>query len=253
MTVILWLVLLVVVLAIALAIVLRLRGGDDGTTDLEIVRVDFTPPPGSVLKGGEKIVAEVHYRYSKPARPLLFWAQIDGDTRSTYEPSTEILRPGTGTTTRWVALPGAGEVESIRFVAKDAKLTTRFEHRESVSFRYEDDPEMVRLKDDGVGARIVDVRFDPPPGSTVAAGTEVSVEVDYEIASERGVDLWVVPVTRLQGSYSPSESGIDGTGTAKRWFVIGVAGAIEDVVVSMTNVAGETVVEELVEAPYTFR
>lgn len=231
------------------------RGQGDGGegSDFEVVRVDCTPPLGSTLKAGEPIVAEVHYRYSRPRSRLRLWVQIEGHERSTYEPSDAELRPGTGATKRRVALAGGGEIETLRIVVKDARMANVFEHFVPVRFTVEEDPEMVRLRDDGRGARITGVRFDPPAGSTLKPGTEVKVSVDYAIESERGLSLWVVPMTRLQGSYCPSDDDCRGTGTAQRWFVIGEAGEIGDVLVTMTNVAGTEVCEKLVPAPYTFR
>src|SRR5690606_19070414 len=119
--------------------------------------------------------------------------------------------------------------------------------------RCEMDAETRRLQQDGVGARIVDVRFDPPSGgASLAAGTAVQVDVSYVVDSERGLSLWVVPVTTLRGGYAPSETPVNGVGSARRWFEIGEAGPLDAVVVTLANQAGVTVAEELVPVDYRF-
>jgi hypothetical protein len=238
-----------VVTVVLVWLILRSRAKDDGSTDLEILGVDFEPASGAVLTAGERVVATINYRYSKPRSRLFVWAKADHPD-SSYEPSNAAMQPGTGSINRYVELGEAGRIESISILVRDAKQRTLAEHVVAVDYEFLPDPERERLREDGIGSKVTAVRFDPPSGTPLKVGQQVVVEVDYEITGEKGLNLWVVPVTTSRASYEPSEKGLNGVGSAKRWFVLGEATDVEHVMIVMTNYAGETIVEDVVDVDY---
>lgn len=238
-----------VTVVLVVLLVRRARAADDGSTDLEILGVDFEPAPGAVLAAGEKVVATIRYRYSRPRARLFVWAMADHPD-SSYEPSNAAMEPGTGSISRYVLLKDAGRLESISVLVRDVKQRTLAEHKVEVDYEYLPDPERERLRDDGIGSTLVSVDFDPPSGTPLKVGQQVVAEVAYDIIGEKGLSVWVVPVTRSRASYEPSDDGLNGKGTVKRWFALGEPTEIERVMVVMTNFAGETVFEEVIDVEY---
>lgn len=230
-------------------LILRARAKDDGSTDLEILGVDFEPASGAVLTAGERVVATIRYRYSRPRSRLFVWAKAD-HPESSYEPSNAAMAPGTGSISRYVDLDVAGRIESISVLVRDVKQRTLAEHAVAVDYEFQPDPERERLRGDGIGSKVTSVKFDPPSGTPLKVGQQVVAEVGYEITGEKGLSVWVVPVTTSRASYEPSDDGLKGSGTAKRWFALGEAADVEHVMIVMTNFAGETVVEDVVDVDY---
>ena len=246
----LYLILLLVVIAL---VVWMKRGGQDGTTDFEVLRVEFTPPPGSEVVAGSPITCEVHYRYSKPRKPMRAWVRLP-NANSTYSASGLDLKPGTGSFTRQVEVSEADVVEVVDIVGRDDASRVKFEHQVPANFTIVPDPELERLQDDGAGARVTDVRFDPPSGSTVKVGSPVVVEIDFEVESERGLSVWAFGGTReLGASYAPSDDTANGIGTVRRWICIDKPGDVDEVNIVMDNVAGRTVHAEKIPATFHFR
>jgi hypothetical protein len=238
-----------IVAVVLVWLILRSRARDDGSTDLEILGVDFEPTSGTVLSAGERVVATIRYRYSRPRARLFVWAKAD-HPESSYEPSNAAMEPGTGSISRYVELDVAGQIESISVLVRDGKQRTLAEHAVAVDYQFQPDPERERLREDGIGSKVTSVRFDPPSGTPLKIGQQVVAEVDYEITGEKGLSVWVVPVTTSRASYEPSDNGLNGTGTAKRWFALGEATEVEHVMVVMTNFAGETILEDVVVVDY---
>lgn len=230
-------------------LILRARAKDAGGTDLEILGVEFEPASGAVLTAGERVVATIRYRYSRPRARLFVWAKAD-HPESSYEPSNAAMQPGTGSLSRYVTLEEAGRVESITILVRDAGQRTLAEHAVAVDYEFLPDPERERLRGDGIGSALVSVRFDPAPGTPVKVGQQISAEVGYDIVGEKGLSVWVVPVTTSRASYEPSEDGLKGVGSVSRWFALGEATRVDHVMVVMTNVVGETVLEEIVDVDY---
>lgn len=230
-------------------LVVRARANNDGSTDLEILGVEFTPPTGAVLTAGERVVATIHYRYSRPRARLFVWAKADHPD-SSYEPSNAAMQPGTGSLRRYVALDEAGRIDAITVLVRDVQQRTLAEHPVAVDYEFLPDPERERLRGDGLGSRLLSVDFDPPSGSVLRVGQQVVAEVAFDITGEKGLSVWVVPVTTSRASYEPSDDGLNGQGTVKRWFALGEASRVEQVMVVMTNIAGETVLEEVVDVDF---
>jgi hypothetical protein len=243
-----------VVAAVGAIVAMKFLRAGDGTTDLEILRVDFSPPDGSEVRAGMPIQCEIHYRYSKPRFPLLAWAQLRGNPGSTYEPSNDEMHPGTGMVKREVTANEPGEITTVTISGRDERSRVTFEHVVEVHFSVAPDPELERLVDDGVGARVTDIRLHPPSGSTLKPGEMIYVEVDYEVDSERGLHLWAMPLDS-DGSnrYCTSEDSANGTGTCRRWIIRDKPGEIRDIIVSMANVAGQRVFAERVRVVYRYR
>jgi hypothetical protein len=244
----------IVVAVVGAIVAMKFLRAGAGVTDIEILRVDFTPPDGSEVRAGMPIACEIHYRYSKPRLPLLAWAQLRGNPGSTYEPSIDEMQPGTGSVRREVTANEPGEITTVTISGRDERSRVEFEHVVAVHFTVAPDPELERLLDDGVGARVTDVRLTPPSGSTLKPGEMIHVEVDYEVESERGLHLWAMPLDG-DGSnrYCSSEDSANGTGTCRRWIIRDKPGEIRDIMISMANVAGQRVFSERVRAVYLYR
>lgn len=243
-------ILVCVTVAAALVVWWLLRArGNGGGHDLEILGVDLEPASGAVLTAGEQVVATLRYRYSRPRSRLFVWAKAD-HPESSYQPSDAAMQPGTGSLSRYVSLGEAGRIRSITILVRDPRQNTLVEHPVAVDYEFLPDPERERLRGDGVGSSLVSVSFEPAPGTTLKVGQQVVAEVAYDITGEKGLSVWVVPVTTSRASYEPSDDGLIGSGSVSRWFALGEPAELGHVMVVMTNFAGETVLEEFVDVEY---
>jgi hypothetical protein len=224
---------------------------DDSPSDFEVLEVTFDPPIGTRMIATQRVVVSMHYRYSSPRIPLHFWVKpVGANQAGSYEPSSSSLKPGTGWARRYVSLEGEGRFLGVELIASKRNMSDVHRQHIEAEYHYAADPALETLRDDGINATILAMRLNPPTNSTIAAETEIEVEIHYDVPSERGVDLWVRPATTLKSSYCDSIRKISGRGTVKRSFMVAEPCTLEAIEISMRNTAGVDVYRETVAVEY---
>ncbi len=220
-------------------------------TDFRILDIKFDPPPGSTLKAHEQVRVTIKYAYSRPRGPLHFWARGEAPGKDgRYEPSSSELKSGHGTATRTFCLYEPGEVEGVRISVATLHGENLLNRTYPYKFTYVRNEEMEALADDGKNVRITDVRFKPPFPASLRSGTYIEVDIDYEVESEHGLDVWAIAVIDGDGSYASSDARVNGKGTVRRWVRVSEQYHLRRVCISMVNIAGRSVLEEIIDVDY---
>lgn len=229
------------------------RTNDDKPADFEVLQVRFEPPPGTPMTAQQQVVVHMQYRYSSPRQRLLFWVKPLGATQAgSYEPSTNSLSPGTGWVQRYVSLEGEGAFYGVELIVSKRDMSDVYRQELPAEYHYAADPALDALRDDGLGATVRAMRLHPPTGSTVKACDWIEVEIHYDVPGEKGVDLWVHPLTSRRASYSDSTEKVVGQGTLKRSFMVGEACTLDAIDITMRNTAGMEVYRETIAVDYRF-
>lgn len=221
---------------------------DNVYPNITVSNVVFDPPLGSVLKAHEPVVVTFDYSYSRPNEELHVWVKVADDTfGSTYEGSMESITPGKGRVSRYYYLTEPGVVYAIDILMKDGRYEERFRETREVDFIFTENEDVEASSEDGLGSRIKAVSFDVAHPARLKPGTPIAVSVEYEIDSQFGLDIWVVPDTDCNMSYAGSTETQTGTGVVVKGFVVSEQCEVSRLKLVMANSANKTVYAEYVD------
>lgn len=231
----------------------RAKHQDNTKTDLRIISVTLDPPSGSVLLANTPVTVTIDYRYRAPREPLFVWAKIlDTTYDSIYEGSHNKMNPGAGSISRSVHLTQAGKVRELFIVAKNKDFVEVFNQAVAVDYTYEDAGLDEALQNDGQGSDITNVQLSIASPAVLKVGTRIDVDVEYDINTEEGLDIWVIPETGANMTYEGTTGRQVGVGAVRKHFTIIEPCTVNSVKLLMKNASSQTVYQRGMSVNYTF-
>ena len=222
-------------------------------TDVTVDVVSLQPPSGSTLKVNQPVIVKLRYRYAQPTDDVMIWAKLlEPGLHATYQAAPKDTPPGTGLIERFVTLDDPGAASRITIVVKNAKLQEIFSKDVPVNYKWVPNPRVEAGRDDGVGSRVVDVRFSPGSPAVLKTGTKVDVQLDVDIRDARSLQPWVEPVTACRMTYDGLDAVPAGRSTVHKGFTVGEACQVTKLKVAMKNVANVEVFSEIVDVDFRF-
>ncbi len=220
---------------------------------ISISNLRFEPEIGATLKSHEPVYLTFDYYYDNFDEPLYVWATVDSEElASTYQGSNDEMTPGPGEINQYFFLKKAGHVGSIQIEAKTKELKSVFQQQVDVDFLFETNEEMEAKAEDGIGSRVVSVSFSHREGTPIDAGTQVFIDIEYDITSNEGLDIWAIPQTDLTMTYEGTQHKSNGVGRITKYFTVAEPGRLESIQIVMANMAGETVYSSLVDVNFDY-
>lgn len=220
---------------------------------VELSNIRFDPPLGSELLSHEPIMVTFDYHYTNAEESLYVWAKVNSDElEHSYQGSYDNINPGKGEVSRSFYLKEAGDIESINLEVKNQALDIVFSQLVDVEYKVADNPEMQARAKDGLGSKITSLSFNVSQPAKLEAGTLVYIEIEYDIESDEGIDIWAVPVTDYKMTYEGAGQKLNGKGVVTKWFTVSEAGQLTTVRLVMENIAGETVFAKDVDVEIRF-
>jgi len=221
--------------------------------DIKISNIRLSPPNGSTLKAHDPVVVKFDYNYSDPNTDLHVWAKVlDTKFSSTYEGSMNSMSPGTGTISRYVYLTQPGKIDAINIVVKNQEFEEIYNQRVDTQYVFEKNSELQFLAADGDGSRVVSVSFKPNTPARLPAGTRVTVNIEYEINTEIGLDIWAIPETDGNMTYEGSTGTQSGNGMVSKTFTVSEPGTVNKVTILMHNAAKQAVLSEEIDVDFSY-
>ncbi|WP_410210176.1 hypothetical protein [Aquirhabdus sp.] len=225
------------------------------------VRIEsMSPPNGSTIHVAEKISITLRYECSAPrSQTFALWVQgCDEDVPCNYASTDRAMsipfgfKSGKGKVTRWISPTTPGTLKNLIVVVETDDNQPLYECEIPVNYTVIPNPKLAHLQGDGRASRITGIAFAPSYTREVPVNGTITVTLDYDIASQKGLHAYVTPETDLvvPGRYEPSSGLLKGRGTIKREFSLGGPCRVEAVRVALYNVAEELVVEEYFEVDY---
>lgn len=227
--------------------------GAGAATDVTVDVVSLQPPSGSTLKVNQPVIVKLRYRYAQPTDDVMIWAKLlEPGLHTTYQAAPKDTPPGTGVIERFVTLDDPGAASRITIVVKNAKLQEIFSKDVPVNYKWVPNPRVEAGRDDGVGSRVLDVRFTPGSPAVLKAGTKVDVQLDVDIRDARSLQPWVEPITACRMTYDGTDAVPAGRSTVHKGFTVGEACQVTKLKVAMKNVANVEVFSEIVDVDFRF-
>jgi len=227
--------------------------GAKNEMDLEVKIEELYPKNGSTLETNEAIFVGLNYKYKNPAEDLYIWAKVLDETYdSMYQGSIDKLTPGTGRVERYVYLTEPGHIKKIHIVVKTMDFKEIYNEFIEVDFKFEASDEYKALKDDGTGSKITDITFDKPIPATLKVGERVTANLEYDINTDNGLDMWVMPETECSNSYEGTTNKETGKGHIQKYFVMGEPCELKKIKLMMKNVVSNTVYEKIIDVDFKF-
>jgi hypothetical protein len=221
--------------------------------DLNISVGGLYPENGSTLETGQPIFVELNYEYSYPKEDFYVWVKILDETYdSMYQGSVDKLVPGSGTVERYVHLTEPGQITNIDIVVKTMDFEEVYRSSFEVDYKFEASEEYKALKDDGSGSEITSITFDQPKGTVLKVGDKIVADLEYDINTEEGLDIWVMPETECSNSYEGTMNKESGKGNIQKYFVMGEPCELKKVKLMMKNIVHNTVYEKIIDVDYKF-
>ena len=222
-------------------------------TDMSAEIVSLQPPSGSTLRVGQPVVVKLRYRYAQPGEDVMVWAKLlEPGLRSTYQGAPRDTSPGTGIVERTVTLDEPGSATRLTIVAKNGRYQEIFAREFPVNYTWIPNPRVEAARDDGVGARVVDVRFLPGSPAVLKAGTKVDVQLDIDGSSARGLQPWVEPITTCNMTYDGMVVLPPAHGRVHKTFTIGEKCVVTKLKVAIRNTANAEVFSEIVDVDFRY-
>ncbi len=222
-------------------------------TDLTLEVVDLDPPSGSTLMANEPIMVRFRYKYARPNIDLRVWAKILDETyKPTYQGSIDSMTPGIGTLSRFVYLTEPGTVNAITLVVKDGEHRQIYARDFKVKYHYIRNARAEKMKDEGIGSSIANVRFSPVSPAVLKVGATVEMYLDYDINTANGLDMSAEPVTNCNMTYSGMTGREHGKGRIRKTFSVGEVCVIKKIKIVMVNAANRHVFEKIIDVDFNF-
>ncbi len=222
-------------------------------TDLGAEIVSLQPPSGSTLRVGQPVVVKLRYRYAQPNDDVMVWAKLlEPGLASTYQGAPKDTPPGTGVVERFVTLDEPGTATKLTIVAKNGRFQEIFAKEFPVRYTWVPNPRVEAARDEGVGSRVVDVRFTPASPALLKAGTKVDVQLDVDGSSARGLQPWVEPITACNMTYDGMTVLAPSRGRVHKSFTIGEKCVVTKLKVAIKNMANAEVFSEIVDVDFRF-
>lgn len=242
--------LLIFISVIAFVIAMKKSKASENTTDTDLIISDIvlSPPNGSNLKANEPVFVNFKYSYSKPNKDLHVWAKILDDTyESTYEGSMYGMKAGSGKIERYTYLTEPGEIDAINIVVKNQDNQEIYNQKLEVNYNFERNEEHEKLAQDGVGSKILSTSFNPSKSSVLKIGTRVYVEIEYDINSETGLDIWIIPDTECNMTYEGSTGKQLGKGVVTKHFTVSAPCEVQRAELVMRNASNKIVFSQYID------
>ncbi len=221
---------------------------------IELSNFRFDPPLGTHLQSHQPITVTFNYHYSNAEEPLYVWAKVDDqDVRFTYQGSVDTMAPGVGEISRYFYLKQAGKVEGINIEVKNQDFKVVFLESREVDYEISTNHEMETIANDGVGSKIVSASTNLEAPSVLEVGTTVYVDIEYDIDSDEGLNIWAIPDTECQMTYEGSVEKQNGKGIITKGFMVSEVCELKSVRLLMENTAGETVFDSTLEVDIQFK
>lgn len=219
---------------------------DKNEQNFQVTGVELLPPSGSTLKVGEVISANIHYHYDNPDDDCYIWARLlNSPHKSGYQGSDNMTRPGKARTiSRSLWLDEPGTINSIDILVKDMDFNQVHLQAIEVDYRYENNPALETIADDGIGACLTDIDVLAAMPCQLPASRPVNIRVGFEVQSQHGVNIWIKPNTDKAMTYQSSEGPVNGIGTIERYFMLTEAGQLDSLSIIIENQAGRVLLEQ---------
>ncbi|MBL8020853.1 MAG: hypothetical protein JNM27_14375 [Leptospirales bacterium] len=216
---------------------------------LQITNVRVTLEGGNKgsIKVTREILVKLDYTYSGKGTFQL-WATLDEDD-GTYDGSDSI-GPGKGTLERRIRPSTPGTITEISIQASDEHQQTILEMEHPVNIEVLDDPQVAARREEGKGSSARILRFIPASPAKVKQGTEIKIEIEYDMKGSAPLQLWAQAEAGCCATYEGSE-GISGKGRITRTITAGKGAVVTGVIIKIGNAAGATLFEEEVPVSFT--
>lgn len=108
------------------------------------------------------------------------------------------------------------------------------------------------LQNDGLGSEITAVMMSIASPAVLKVGTRIDVELKYDINTEEGLDIWVIPETQANMTYEGTTGRQFGVGAVAKHFTIIDPCKLSSVRLLMKNASSQTVYQRSLPVDYTF-